>query len=300
MRPASEAFSRAISSLLAGMALLLSSCAEPARSSRVPRRVEPLRSERDTTKLRTEEAVDSRARIVLPVSSRAQSSASPREGWCGETAIQEGLLYLGAFVPQSAIHRAGRPTHPDLYSHELPIALEALGVQYTRFPGGSYAAFLAWVREGLERGAPTLAGVKLLPTEHPEWGLDHFVLVVGEGEPGLLVDTTWGTREWSNEKKRQGISFERAGYGLRLEGLVPLEPPTGLGGTVPARVAVVHEDAREVALRVTCVGSLHAAYVEQRSAPLDARAESRPMPLSGSLDVQGSAERALWFRCRLP
>jgi hypothetical protein len=229
--------------------------------------------------------VDAAARRVLDVAPRAQAPESPPEGWCGEAAIQEGLLYLGAYVSQSAIHRAGKPVHPDLYSNEIPVALAALGARHSRFPGGGYRAFVGWASEALDRGFPVLAGVKLLPTQHPEWGLDHFVLVVGEGEPGLLVDTTWGTRIWSNDASRRGISFVNAGYGLRLEGLA--------GGGLPARVVVLREDASRVALRATCAGAGMA--LERRAGPFDTEPVDVVDATERRLDL--GRDEAAYFRC---
>src|SRR5438874_7332852 len=63
------------------------------------------------------------AKRALPIPARTHAPEAPPEGWCGETAIQEGLLYLGVWAPQAIINRAGHPSHPDLYSNEIPIAL---------------------------------------------------------------------------------------------------------------------------------------------------------------------------------
>lgn len=162
---------------------------------------------------------DAGATVVLSIPARAQAPESPPSGWCGETAIQEGLLYFGIWAPQDAINRAGRPAHPDLYSTEIARALTALGMHFSAYRGSrGYEPFSRWVRESLDAGKPVLAGVKLLPTEHPEWGLDHFVLVVGYGPKGLLVNTTWGYRASIADGNR-GISLKGAFYGLRLEGV---------------------------------------------------------------------------------
>lgn len=184
---------------------------------------------------------------VLPIAARAQAIESPREGWCGETAIQEGLLHLGAWAPQRLVNRAGRPTHPDLYSPEIPVALSALGVRFERYAGpAGYGAFARWAKRAIDEGDPVLAGVKILPTEHPEWGLDHFVLVVGYSDAGLLVDTTWGDRRVVPEGATRGLSLDRASYGLRLRGRASAP------GTQPARLTVLEESATAVKLRVTC------------------------------------------------
>src|SRR5215210_6311635 len=60
---------------------------------------------------------------LLPIPARAQAPESPPSGWCGETAIQEGLLHLGVWAPQALINQAGHPSHPDLYSPDMPVAL---------------------------------------------------------------------------------------------------------------------------------------------------------------------------------
>jgi hypothetical protein len=188
------------------------------------------------------------ATVELPIPARAQAPESPPSGWCGETAIQEGLLYLGAWAPQAFINRAGNPAHPDLYSPEIPVALSALGVRTTIYPAKErgYDAFARWVRGALDEGDPVLAGVKIQPTAHPEWGLDHFVLVVGYGEKGLLVNTTWGHRTWVAGKTAKGLSFENAFYGIRLRGLAL--PATAR----PARLELLEESATTVKLRAIC------------------------------------------------
>ena len=194
--------------------------------------------------------------VVLPIPDREQDARSPPSGWCGETAIQEGLLHLGGWASQAAIHRAGKPVHPDLYSNEIPIALAALGVQYSFYvpkknekkEKKGYAAYAQWVRDAIDQGDPVLAGVKLVPTEHPSWGLDHFVLVVGYGKRGLLVNTTWGRKEWVSDVATNGLSFENAFYGLRLRGS---SPPKGARA---ARLSVIDETPSRVQLRVECAG----------------------------------------------
>jgi hypothetical protein len=198
----------------------------------------------------------------LAIPARAQAPEAPAAGWCGETAIQEGLLHLGVWAPQAFINRSGRPTHPDLYSPDIPVALAELGVRYAFYNGArGFDAFASWARAALDAGDPVLAGVKILPTEHPEWGLDHFVLVVGHGPPGLLVNTTWGTRAWVADTRAPGLSFVNAFYGIRLLGLAL--PP----GALRARVTLLAERADAVTLRVSCEGATAgAAYrLERRS-----------------------------------
>ena len=168
------------------------------------------------------------ADLVLAIPARSQAPESPPAGWCGETAIQEGLLHLGVEVTQKKINSAGHPVHADLYATEIPRALTELGVKFAPYPGArGYEPYRAWVIKALESGHPVLAGVKLVPSEHPSWGLDHFVLIVGHGKKGLLVNTTWGYRAWVAEDGASGLSFKGAFYGLRLDGLRPGVAPKG-------------------------------------------------------------------------
>jgi hypothetical protein len=165
-------------------------------------------------------------RVVLHIPARAQASGAPAAGWCGETAIQEALLYYGRRVSQRRINRAGRPSHPDLYWGDIPRALRALGVRYQRWSRGNLRAFFAWIRSQLSRGRPLLAGVKIYPTEHPRWGLDHMVLIVGYDRRGLFINTTWGTRvhrTWAQLSSRaRGFAFAnryRRYHAFAIEGV---------------------------------------------------------------------------------
>jgi len=209
---------------------------------------------------------------ALPIPARSHAPEAPPEGWCGETAIQEGLLTLGLWAPQRFINEAGKPVHPDLYSSDIPVALSALGVRYAAYSGGKgFDAFAKWVSKAVDEGDPVIAGVKILPTQHPEWGLDHFVLVVGHGEEGLLVNTTWGSRRWVGDTTTDGLSFRNAFYGIRLVALTL--PPK----SQQARLAVLEESPTLVKLRVTCAAGvpfLQERRVEPELA-IDARQPAR-------------------------
>lgn len=209
---------------------------------------------------------------TLPIPARAQAAESPPSGWCGETAIQEGLLYLGVWAPQRLINKAGNPAHADLYSTEIPGALAALGVRFTTYAprARGYEPFAKWVSSAIDDGHPVLAGVKILPTQHPEWGLDHFVLVVGHGTKGLLVNTTWGHRDWVGDTTTPGLSFKNALYAIRLDGLIL--PPHA----VPARITLVSEGDTTMKMSVACAGLVPGARhrIEQRSERTQAKAVS--------------------------
>jgi hypothetical protein len=257
-----------------GLLTTLAACSAPPGVPIVRARVEPASvvapSESPPVPTVASTAIDlaAEATFVLPIPARDQAKQAPPSGWCGETAIQEGLLHLGVWAPQAFINGAGKPKHPDLYSQEMPIALAELGVKYTFYAPkkSGFEAFAAWTREALEEGDPVIGGVKILPTEHPEWGLDHFVLVVGHGKKGLLVNTTWGSREWVADGTN-GLSFRNAFYGIRLRGV---QLPKN---AIAARLAVIDEDMTSVKLRISCRGLQQGASYrfERRKGRWDAK-----------------------------
>jgi hypothetical protein len=239
--------------------------------------------------------------LALRIPPRAHAPEAPPEGWCGETAIQEGLLSLGVWAPQRLINKAGKPVHPDLYSSDLPVALSDLGVRYSFYGGGKgFEAFARWVGKAVDEGDPVLAGVKILPTQHPEWGLDHFVLVVGHGDGGLLVNTTWGSRRWVSDTTTPGLSFKNAFYAIRLVGIAL--PPKARA----ARLTVLDEDASTVKVRVSCAGlQTGASYrMERRSARTDDKALWSEELVADrervEKDLSVDANRPARFHCVVP
>ena len=160
----------------------------------------------------TSSVVDDRFR--LDIAPRSHAPESPSAGWCGETAIQEALLYHGAFFPQRMINRAGKPQNPDLYSHDIPVALKNLGVDFEPYPWRvrGFDRFMGWLKTQIKAGAPVFLGMKIYPTKHPKWGLDHFVLAVGFGDDHLLVNTTWGSSQ-----ERSYAQLQSTAKGLSLK-----------------------------------------------------------------------------------
>lgn len=193
----------------------------------------------------------------------AQAPESPKEGWCGEAAIQEGLLALGAYVSQARVNRAGKPAHPDLYASEIPAALLALGASGVWMSGRGFDAVRAFTAEAVARGKPVVAGVKLLPTAHPSWGLDHFVVLAGVEASGVFVDTTWGTRVLVGSAPTRGISLAGAFFAVRLERIAGL--PEGEG----AVLSVVSDDAAGVLVRAVCPGRAGRVQVDDVTPPRD-------------------------------
>ncbi len=201
-------------------------------------------------------SIEDDAALVLPIPARKQHPDSPPTGWCGETAIQEALLYYGVWASQRTIHAAGKPRNPDLYSDELPAALQALGFSlemYRPVRSAGYEGFARWVREAIDRGVPVLIGVKILPTQNPQWDVDHFVLAVGYGKKGLLVNTTWGHREWVDDKAVKGLSLRNPSFALRI--LTPPVLPVSEKNKNRARLSVIGETRSAVTLRIECPGT---------------------------------------------
>jgi hypothetical protein len=156
--------------------------------------------------------------VLLGIDPRMHALGRPPEGWCGEVAIQEALLYYGVYYPQAEINAAGNPVHPDLYSNEIPRALRNLGMEIRQWPWRptDLGDFLGWVRKQVSAGLPVLTGVKIYPTKHDEWSLDHFVLAVGVEGDSLALNTTTSTTasvSWVHVSMtglgRSGFSCER-------------------------------------------------------------------------------------------
>ena len=131
--------------------------------------------------------------ILLDIPDRAwdPNRADPSVGWCAEACIQMAMAYFGAEVTQAEVNVAGRPDHADLYVYDIDTALVALSVEYTAWDSSveDVDVFIDWIRDAHLQGYPVLCGVKVYPDEHPDWSLDHFVLVVGYTSEGLILNT---------------------------------------------------------------------------------------------------------------
>ena len=193
--------------------------------------------------------------VSLDIADTGQEQRRPAGGWCGEAAIQMALSYYGAYASQQAINRAGKPEHPDLYAHEIPRAMRNMGLEYSAWKGDGLEAFLKWIRSQLAEGHPALLGVKIYPTAHPEWALDHFVLAVGCTEEALTFNTTWGRKETKTfarlSTQDKGLSFANRygtyfGYaitGMKLESIQT--------GTKPTLVTICRDGYKQVKLRIS-------------------------------------------------
>jgi hypothetical protein len=198
-------------------------------------------------------AADKAIRLEIP--DTGQEKRRPESGWCGEAAIQMAMSYYGAYASQQAINRAGKPLHPDLYSNEIPEAMTNLGLEFKAWQGEGLPAFLRWVRGELRAGHPVLLGVKIYPTSHPEWNLDHFVLAVGCTEDCLTYNTTWKRAETRSlallSSTEKGLSIANrydSYYGLAITGI---KANSAAVNRKPTRIRIGQGRDKEVELHVT-------------------------------------------------
>jgi len=113
------------------------------------------------------------------------------EGWCGEACLEMAIAYYGVDITQREINEAAVDRTPGLIEENIDQAMDSLGVTYMVWNDevSDLGLFFEWIREGLRRGHPVLVGTKIYPDEHPRWYVDHFVLVVGYDERGLIMNT---------------------------------------------------------------------------------------------------------------
>jgi len=211
--------------------------------------------------------------VRLDIPDAGQEKRAPEEGWCGESAIQMALGYYGEYASQKAINRAGNPSHPDLNDDDIPTAMKGLGLEFKTWDGKGLQPFLTWIRGELAAGHPVLLGVKIYPTEHPDWDLDHFVLAAGCTKDSLTLNTTWGRQETLSiaqlSSEKEGLSFANPhnsyfGYsitGTKL-GTVPIpaaqpgQPLAGGGSAkiglspLPIRLSISRNGDKQVELHI--------------------------------------------------
>ncbi|NLE02804.1 MAG: hypothetical protein GX640_23300, partial [Fibrobacter sp.] len=127
--------------------------------------------------------------------------------------IQMALEYYGEKKTQKEINKAGNPEQPDLYMDDIDVALKKLSVKYHSWPlsNNNIEEFVDWIKLMLNQMYPVVCGVKIYPDEHPDWFLDHFVLIVGYNKNGFIVNTNiYGQKLISYKNlmfKKNGFSF---------------------------------------------------------------------------------------------
>ncbi len=121
-------------------------------------------------------------------------SLSIQEGSCGENVLWTICKRLGKEKTQYEINYAGGNPGRGLRSNELFFAMDSLGIPYKEYSrrfnstdenyeNKNYQAFVYdHLVSTVLSGNPVLIGVKVYPTEHPEWPFDHFILLVGYNE----------------------------------------------------------------------------------------------------------------------
>jgi hypothetical protein len=226
----------------------------------VPCRAGEERTSRTLKPSKAEPAAAGRA-VLLDIPETGQESRRPPSGWCGEASIQMAMSYYGADASQKTINRAGKPAHPDLYEEEMPVAMRNLGLEIKEWQGKGLSAYFAWVRGELAAGYPVVIGMKINPTDHPDWSVDHFVLAVGFTKDTLTYNTTWKRQETRSDvllsmqdnglsiANRLNIYFGCAATGLDLKATP--------AGTRPTRIKFVRTSATLVELHVTASDLQH-------------------------------------------
>jgi hypothetical protein len=195
--------------------------------------------------------------VRFDIPDTGQEWRKPKSGWCGESSIQMALSYYGAYASQKEINRAGKPAQPDLYDTNLPTALKGVGLEFKLWDGSGLKPFFNWVRAEVAAGHLVIMGMKINPTIHPDWRLDHFVLVVGSTEDSLIYNTTWKKRETRSLKlmstQDKGLSLanpDNTYFGCAITGskLKPAQPQFK-----PTRVTIVRDGDKVVELHVSAL-----------------------------------------------
>ncbi len=191
--------------------------------------------------------------VLLDIPETGEERRQPPSGWCGEASIQMAMSYFGAYASQKAINRAGKPAHPDLYEDEMPAAMTNVGLETRPWQGKGLREYLAWVRAELAAGHPVVVGMKVNPTGHPEWYVDHFVLAVGCTPESLTLNTTWMRRETRSDaqlcSQEKGLSIANPHniyFGCAATGMDLIATPADAR---PTHVKLVRKGDNHVELR---------------------------------------------------
>jgi hypothetical protein len=224
--------------------------------------------------------------VTLPIADRPWAEGAPPEGWCGEASLQMAALHFGVWVPQAEANRLGAPKTPDLWEHDLPTALTALGFDFERGPTKHLDALSGWTVKQLRAGHPVILGLKFVETRHPAWDVDHLVLVTGFTPDGLRLATNQHEGEvragWKALASPEGVR----GYTLRnASGTTWAFAVKGSRHGGGVRAEVLGESAQMVRLKLT---PERAATLLRDDLPLDA----------GTVELEVPATRVTRFGLR--
>ena len=102
-----------------------------------------------------------------------------------------------------------KPRRP--LEEDIPTALDKLGLEYERAQVSSRDDFVSWIIGQVRRGNPVIVGAKLMPSDHPEWDVDHLMPIVGFSPRGLMFNTNLGRGQeeipYAALGGHEGISF---------------------------------------------------------------------------------------------
>jgi len=149
-------------------------------------------------------------------------------GFCGETTIQMGALYYGMYFPQEYVNEVGTPNKIDLHAADVSLAMTNINMNFGKYmddfgdnelPDGEglyngYDVYFEWMREQLDNNLPVFVGVKRSPDIHPNWFVDHFVLLIGYSDTSFQFDsnTEEGQIKFSYDiltrNKHRGYTFK--------------------------------------------------------------------------------------------
>lgn len=221
--------------------------------------------------------------VTLPIADRPWAPGAPPEGWCGEASIQMAALHFGTWVPQAEANRLGAPKTPDLWEHDVPTALTALGLEFERGPTRNVDALYGWTVKQLRAGHPVILGLKFVESRHADWDVDHLVLVTGFTPDGLRLNTNQGEGDvragWKTLAAPEGVG----GYTLHnATGATWAFAVKGSLHSRGVRAEVLSESADTVRLKLT---PERAATPLQDNVPLDA----------GTLEVEVPATKVTRF-----
>ena len=117
-----------------------------------------------------------------------------------------------------------------------------LGMEYNACQDDGLQPFVKWVRGEVAAGHPVLLGVKIYPTGHPEWNVDHFVLATGCTESSLTLNTTWGKQESRSiallSSKEKGMSLINSIHTFFGYSITGLKMKSAHAGLKPVRVQI--------------------------------------------------------------
>ena len=173
--------------------------------------------------------------FIIPGLLPPKFSLYVEEGSCGENCLWTICDAKGINVTQLELTFAGADTARGLHSDELFTVMDKYDIGYidlTRSLNASDSVSTALrykeylydtVINTVKKGNPVLIGIKVYPTDFPQWFVDHFVLVVGYNKKtDELIFNDFNKRKRLNAdkllNKKDGYSFlNKWNWGFAIE-----------------------------------------------------------------------------------